>query len=162
MERDDAYQLAKELMQKWHCDDWSFRWSRGKRQLGAAAEQVHRVTGEIIRRELRLSRHLVDLNDEETVRDVILHEIAHIKAGLKNGHNKVWREWCRKVGAKPERCANQGEVNLPPAKLQVLCPQCESASPRQRRPRKGVLKRMYCKKCGRCTLGKMKLIECKE
>jgi len=158
MEREAAEELALKLMRKWKCDGWQFRWSRGVRQLGAAVERRSGATGAVKLRELRLSLHLVDLNDEDTVRDVILHEIAHIKAGIKHGHNQVWRDWCGKVGARPERCSRKGEVNLPPAKLQIVCPQCKSATPRHRRPSASVLKRMYCRECGRSTLGKMKVV----
>lgn len=158
MERAGAEKLARELMLQWDCSEWEFRWSRGKRQLGCASCRINTLTGEITERQLRLSRHLVDLNDEATVRDVILHEIAHIKAGPKNGHNKVWKEWCRKVGAKPQRCASPKEVNLPPARLHIVCPSCGKASPRQRRPSPSVLKRIYCRDCGKkATLGKMRL-----
>ena len=37
--------------------------------------------------------------------DTILHELAHLIVGIKEGHNEKWRRMARYVGAKPERLA---------------------------------------------------------
>ena len=154
MDRTEAEQLARKLMHKWKCEDWTFKWSHGKRQLGAAAIVKERSTGKILRRELRLSRYLVDLNDLPEVQDTILHEIAHIKAGLENGHNAVWKRWCVKVGAKPERCYDDDQVNVIPPKYLVVCQSCNRIlAKRMRRTRS--MKRAYCKHCGPSTQGKL-------
>ena len=34
--------------------------------------------------------------------ETILHEIAHILAGCKNGHNHRWKEVCREIGGNAE------------------------------------------------------------
>jgi len=154
MDRTEAERLARELMHKWKCEGWTFKWSNGKRQVGAAAIVKERSTGKILRRELRLSRYLVDLNDLPEVKDTILHEIAHIKAGLKNGHNDVWKRWCIKVGAKPDRCYDDGQVNVVPPKYLVVCKTCKRVlAKRMRRSRS--MKRAFCSHCGPGTQGKL-------
>jgi len=90
---------------------------------GAAVEIFEPGTGAIKRREIRLSRVLTELNDKDEIRDTILHEIAHIKAGLANGHNHVWRMWCIRVGAKPNPTYAK-EVKIPKAKYLIACTLC--------------------------------------
>ena len=154
MDRTAAEELARSLMSQWKCDGWAFKWSNGKRQMGCAAVIKERSTGKVLRRELRLSRYLVDLNDLPEVRDTILHEIAHIKAGVENGHNEVWKQWCVRVGAKPERCYDQKDVNVVPHKYLVVCKVCKRVvAKRMRRTRS--MKRAYCNHCGPTSTGKL-------
>ena len=154
MDRQLAKSMAVELMNEWDCDGWKFKWSNGKRQLGAAVTRYHPRTREVISQELRLSRYLVDLNDEDVVRDVILHEIAHIKAGPENGHNQVWKAWCLRVGAKPERCADKNSVNFVAAPFELVCSLCGNRNPRFKRLKFSV-KNYGCKICGKKSFGKM-------
>ena len=141
-----AQELATRLMREWECDGWNFRWSNGKRQLGCATHKRNRITGEISNREIRLSRHLVTHNDVDEVQDVILHEIAHVKAGLDNGHNHVWRSWARKVGARPERLADTSRVNTVEPKYLVVCTGCDVLIRKAHRRIK--LDGRYCRSCG--------------
>lgn len=75
--------------------------------------------------EISLSRHYLDLPEEE-VRDTILHEIAHLKAGVHTGHGRAWRAACRAVGARPERLA---KVKAPPYTYRYYCPRCTQLLP---------------------------------
>ncbi|MDG2383301.1 MAG: SprT-like domain-containing protein [Pirellulaceae bacterium] len=156
MRRTDAEQLARDLMRRWRCDGWDFKWSHGKRQLGCAVIRKHRLSGKVLRRQLRLSCYLVDLNDEPEVRETILHEIAHIKAGIHNGHNQVWKRWCHRVGAKPQRCYRESEVKLVEANYLIDCANCKKVVGKRMRKVKDV-KKLYCKKCGPSSLGKLRL-----
>jgi predicted SprT family Zn-dependent metalloprotease len=158
MDLDAAEKLALELMDHHgvRSDGWSFGWSRSVRQFGAAVEVRRRRWAKAERRELRLSRRLVQLNDESEVRDTILHEIAHILAGIKNGHNQIWKQWARKIGAEPTRCYDQKSVKTPPPKYEIWCGGCERVvGTRHRRLKRGLLRRMVCRGCGRSTLGRL-------
>ena len=151
-----AEELAKHLMKQWNVgEEWKFIWSNGKRQLGCAAETRKRLTGEIVKRQLRLSRHLVRHNEEEEVRDVILHEIAHILAGLEHGHDAVWKEMARKVGARPERCADTSKVKVVEPKYIVVCTLCETTI--RKSHRRVRLERRYCRTCGTPSVGKLEM-----
>lgn len=150
-----AENLAIRLMREWGCDGWTFRWSNGKRQLGCAFRQRNRVTGQMARQEIRLSRHLVAHNDEEEVRDVILHEIAHVKAGPGHGHDEHWKAWARIVGARPSRCVDANRVRMVEPKYIVVCGCCNrSIRKAHRRIRLG---RRYCRSCGPASLNRLEL-----
>lgn len=62
---------------------------------------------------IRLSKTYISLNEEELVKNTILHEIAHAISYHvygERGHGKTWRFVCIKIGAKPERL-NTGAVS---------------------------------------------------
>lgn len=64
-------------------------------------------------RKICLSRYYVDQNDEATVTNTILHEIAHALDVEERGdsqHDKHWRKWCRVVGCTEERTNSQAKV----------------------------------------------------
>jgi predicted SprT family Zn-dependent metalloprotease len=155
-----AEKLCKHLMKEWDIDPkWEFCWSNGKRQLGCVKQtkpefvEIQRAAGKKVISKLCLSRHLVRNNPEDEVRDTILHEIAHIKAGHEAGHGPLWKQWARKVGARPVRCATQ--VLMVQAKYIVVCTVCDSVT---RKAHKRVkLARRYCRKCGVSSSGKLEL-----
>lgn len=156
----EAQQLALDLMQENGLleEGWVFRWSRGKRQLGMAQIRRlrHPATGKLIEHKtIKLSRHLVALNDEPAVRDTILHEIAHALAGLDNGHNHVWRSVCRRIGARPQRLAGEAVAVVEPRYV-IVCGRCDRRlAKRHRRPGLERLARCYCTWCGRRSQGKL-------
>ena len=113
MELAKAQKLADELMtlHGLHYPKWSFKFDHAKRRFGVC--KYNRLGGQIFRGEISLSKHLVLLNDEEKVKDTILHEIAHaLTPG--HGHDVVWKRKCIEIGAKPERCYSSKEVNTIP------------------------------------------------
>ncbi|MEX0886831.1 MAG: SprT-like domain-containing protein [Phycisphaeraceae bacterium] len=156
----DAERLALSLMRQHGLIDagWRFRWSRGKRQLGAAQVRPRRDarTGQVTYvRTIRLSQHLVQLNPDAEVRDTILHEIAHALVGVEHGHDAAWRAVCRQIGARPQRLAGE-EVVTPPARYELVCPGCERVlGQRHRRVNVRWLKRVYCRFCGPASKGRL-------
>ncbi len=141
---------------------WVFAWGHGKRRLGAAEvrrpRRLCRQRPTVIRT-IRLSRHLVTLNDEPVVRDIILHEIAHALAGLEHGHNATWRQVCRDIGATPRRLAGD-EVRLAPARYELWCDMCRQViGDRHRRVSPSRLAAAYCRACGPAATGRLRLRE---
>lgn len=116
MNLSDARTLVLELMDAWNLDHWDFRWSNARSTFGYCSHS---------KRTIALSRSLVQLNDEDTVKDTILHEIAHAIAGFDAGHGPVWKSTAVKVGASPRRCYSADEVNVPPYKWVGTCPDCD-------------------------------------
>lgn len=107
MNHQAAILMARLAMNKWELDDWKVVINpRLKRALGVCKYRT---------KSIELSAEYVTLNGEAEVRDTILHEIAHAKAGHKAGHGPEWKSWCLRVGAKPERCA---PADTPAAKAQ--------------------------------------------
>jgi hypothetical protein len=50
----------------------------------------------------------------------VLHEIAHVKAGIHNGHNHVWVGWCILLGTPPEICRPRPVVVTPQGRIRVI------------------------------------------
>lgn len=89
-----AKELCEELMGIYGLGKvWRFKWIRAWNTYGRCSK---------ITRTIQLSKHFVEVNDESEVRNTILHEIAHAKCH-KSGHNKFWKAWCIKLGARPIR-----------------------------------------------------------
>ncbi|MBI1374282.1 MAG: hypothetical protein GC159_16320 [Phycisphaera sp.] len=143
-------------------DGWRFAWSNGKRQLGRCQIRRRRdpSTGKYVEiKTIKLSRYLVALNNDHEVRDTILHEIAHAIAGLKNGHNSVWKAVCRRIGAKPQRLAGE-HITVVKGRYVLLCGCCEKElARRHRRIRPEALARSYCRHCGPESKGTLKILD---
>jgi len=107
MDHLQAYNLARNLMNEHGLREWSFKFDRAKRRAGCCKHSRKTIT---------LSPHYVERNDYEEVKDTILHEIAHALVGHKHHHNWVWRAKAREIGAKPQRCTQANEINLPKGK----------------------------------------------
>ncbi|MCS7034636.1 MAG: SprT-like domain-containing protein [Phycisphaerae bacterium] len=111
-----ARKLARSLMDQHGLTDWQFAFDRARRRFGICSPT---------RKLIGLSAHLVHLNTEAEVRDTILHEIAHALTPGDN-HGPRWREVCRKLGARPERCFRQEQgVRAVKAPLRIGCPRCD-------------------------------------
>lgn len=97
-----AAEIATDLVWQ-HCpSDWYWQWSNAKTQFGLC---------QYARKTIKLSRPLTEINDEDTFRSVVLHEIAHVLAGPDANHGPVWRAHARRLGLKnPGRCTEANEI----------------------------------------------------
>jgi predicted SprT family Zn-dependent metalloprotease len=82
---------------------WRFKWLRAKHTFGVC---------DYSDRFICISQPLSQINDEEAVTQTILHEIAHALVGPGHGHDKVWKEKCRQIGAKPRRCFSNNDTKV--------------------------------------------------
>src|SRR5262249_31162680 len=80
----------------------------------------------------------------ETIRDTLLHEIAHALAGRDAGHGPLWKAMCRRAGAKPERLSF--EADMPAGRWQAKCGCCGVLHHKHRRPKRFV--GWWCCQCG--------------
>ncbi|QQE11090.1 SprT-like domain-containing protein [Planctomycetota bacterium] len=132
----DAKALAESLMREHELSStWTFGFNHRKRALGLCNYSAKRI---------ELSVHLINHNDEDAVRDTLLHEIAHALAGANAGHGPIWKQKCIEIGARPERC--DSAATMPKGKWKAVCGSCEKAHTRHRRPLKG--RTYYCRQCG--------------
>lgn len=122
-------------MDQHNLQDWSLGFNRRKRSLGVCYYQ---------RRRIELSAHYVLRNLEASVRDTILHEIAHALAGQQAGHGPAWKALCRQLGATPARC--DPTAQMPAGRWQAVCPSCQKQFHRHRRPLHGAT--YICRRCG--------------
>lgn len=106
MDREAARELAVGLMREHGLIEqgWRFRFNT---RLRCRAGQI--LYGPKI---IELATSHVDANGVEQVRDTVLHEIAHQKAGPGHGHDKVWKSWAVRLGARPY--ASNGPETEPP------------------------------------------------
>lgn len=97
MELEKARHLAIELMtQHGVYPEWDFKFDRSKVRHGQARRLT--VRGREVK-EITLSRYITELNEESSVRDTILHEIAHVLVGLEHGHDRVWEAKALSIGS---------------------------------------------------------------
>ena len=75
---------------------------------------------------IEISRSLIEEHPEQ-VYETIVHECAHaivcLKTGEKHGHDKVWKECCRRLGISDETCAD----NAASEKYKYICT-CEKCN----------------------------------
>src|SRR4051794_33690107 len=89
-----ARQLAVDLMANHGLHDWTFAFNRRRRSLGYCWYN---------RQAIELSVYFVERNGLESIRETVLHEIAHALVGPGHGHGPVWQAKALEVGCKPER-----------------------------------------------------------
>lgn len=135
MELFEAQKLAVNLMIQHGLGDWRFEFDNAKRRFGVCNFRLKKIG---------LSSHLVKLNDEATVRNTILHEIAHALVGRKHGHNAIWRAKAIEIGCDGERCYSRETTNTPEARYIGTCPNGHIS----KRHKKPSHKRLI--SCGRC------------
>ncbi len=114
---------------------WSFAFNRRKRSLGICNYTAKRV---------ELSQYFIDRNDPSSIRDTLLHEIAHALVGRRSAHGPAWVDACRRIGAIPSRTCST--AIMPQGLFQAKCPTCGMCHDRHRRPSKKST--YYCRSCG--------------
>lgn len=113
--RAQARELALELMDLHGLIDagWSFRFNRAKSYAGLTDLQL---------REISLSGSMVDVVAPSSVRETLLHEIAHALIGYEEyaEHGPLWRAKAIEIGASGE----EEDMNYIPRVFTSKCPAC--------------------------------------
>jgi|SRR5579864_727360 len=120
--------LATELMRQhglWE-QRWSFKFDRSVRRLGNCNYGKKIIS---------LGQHATLVNDEATVRNTILHEIAHALCGYDAGHGPIWRAKAVEIGCDGQRLGNIAKKA--PHKYQMYCMDCNHTWMYYRRPKLG-------------------------
>jgi len=134
MTLEQAEELAKHLMSLHGVPrEWSFAFDRSKVRFGKCDYR---------RKQISLSRYLVELNSEEEVQDTILHEIAHALLPRGAGHGPAWRSLALSIGCNGRRCYGH-EIARPMPKYKGTCPSCSTVIYRHRRAEIA---------CGKCAV----------
>mgnify|MGYP001567612773 CR=1 FL=1 len=117
--------LAKKLMREHRLTLWLFEFTDWVKTFGMCQYST---------RTIFLSMPLTLLNNENEVRDTILHEIAHALVGKGHGHNKTWKAKCIEIGAKPIRCYSNDMIIQPTMRYVATCDCCGKVYQRTRKP----------------------------
>ena len=133
-----AAEIARSTMNKHGLTDWAFGFDRSVRRFGCCHYQTKTIT---------LSEKLVELNNEATVLDTILHEVAHAIVGHSEGHGTCWKAKARELGCTAERCYSSDTVTAVNRSFIGTCPSCERKIERHRR------KNISCGRCCRAFNG---------
>ena len=114
-----AASTAKFLMHAHGLDFYKFKWHRGTSRFGFCSYRDSTIS---------LSEELVAVSSEETVRNTILHEIAHALVGPGHSHDSVWRRQFIALGGNGERTCGESEsvrkLREEKAKWSAKCPDC--------------------------------------
>jgi predicted SprT family Zn-dependent metalloprotease len=133
MELAKAEKLANSLIKKYGLKGWIFKFDYAKRRFGTCNYEHKLIT---------LSKHLTVLNEDDEVKDTLLHEIAHALTPGDN-HGEKWQQACLKLGAKPNRYYMPSRVKQPKPLYFLICDNCNLRLPRYRKT-----KGLYV--CNRC------------
>jgi len=112
----DAYMLGNKLLAEHGLlqQGWRFDLSNEKQTLGRC---IHS------RKTIIYSVHYLR-EPIESIRDTILHEIAHALVGPDvDSHGWKWRAKCVEIGAKPQRLADPTNYEAKP-NYKIECPEC--------------------------------------
>lgn len=109
-----ARRTALEEMTRHHLlgQGWTFVWCNTRTRYGQT-----RYGG----RTIELSRYMTAGRTQVSVRDTILHEIAHALVGPGHGHGSEWKAVCRRIGADPTRVRDDITVR---GRYVAVCPAC--------------------------------------
>lgn len=143
MELFDAEILAKQLISE-YVPLYTFKWNNLKRSFGMCSYRE---------RTIYLSRPLTELCEPETVRNTIMHEIAHALTPGQ-GHGRVWKIQMIKFGLNPDRLCNAEIDRSGIANWEAKCSTCGKLTHMIRKPR---LERS-CKPCSGTKFNKKYLL----
>lgn len=134
-----ASNLATSLMEQHGISQlgWKFCFDNAKRRFGCCKYSPKLIT---------LSKPLTLLNDEKSVKDTILHEIAHALTPGE-GHGNVWKKVAIKVGCDGKRCYDSKSIITPESKYMATCCGCGYSHKKHKKPKNN-------SSCGFCSNGK--------
>lgn len=120
----DAGILAKQLISQ-YVPEYTLQWNNHKNTYGSCVPASKTIF---------LSRPLTQLCDENTVRDTIMHEIAHA-LHPKDGHGREWQMQMIRFGLEPRRLCNAEIDKSSIANWEAKCFNCSKVVHMIRKPR---------------------------
>lgn len=146
MTKSEATTLARGLMSKHGFAHLELTFSNTKNALGRCFFRSEVPT------RIDLSSYWLSHLSEEQITETILHELAHAKAGVRAGHNYIWKSAARKLGANPNRVAElptelTEKVLSENAKYKASCTKCDTTVYFHRLTRKWQMGQYVCGKC---------------
>lgn len=106
---------AHTFLKQYNLFGWTFKLDRSVRRFGVCKHY---------KREITMSRELVERNSEQECVDTLLHEIAHALVGLDHGHDYVWKSKAVEIGCSGNRLYDSSVVAGVPRKYEAYCSSC--------------------------------------
>lgn len=145
-----AEEMANHLMYLYDLPEngWSFKFDRSLTRLGLCSHRTKTIS---------LGKHATLVNNYDTVRNTILHEIAHALVGSQHGHDGVWRAKAIELGCTGERLGNIAVKAK--GKAYIWCKHCMNKWNIYRLSKRYMynLNKMWHKPCGRISQGQLVL-----
>lgn len=95
--------------------EWSFQWDHAMKRLGSCQYSKKRIT-------LSINYVKLNLDHSAQILDTVYHELAHAMAwvhGREVRHGKLWKYWCRNLGAVPKACVPINQVRMSRPKYEL-------------------------------------------
>lgn len=139
MDLDEAHELIWQTLDECGVIDegWTFEFDNSERRFGCCHYTTRKIT---------LSASITELNDWETVRETVLHEVAHVRAGHAAAHGYEFVMAARALGISGDRCYSGEDVATRTPSWAGTCPNCHRVVRRAWR----LTKKMQGSACGPC------------
>src|SRR5947209_9044949 len=102
MDLQELTAMASQEMAKHGLQGWTFALANTRRQLGVCKYRWKRI---------ELSEYYATHSPRESVRDTLMHEIAHAIAGPAARHGPAWKAVALRLGATPRAC-DDGQASV--------------------------------------------------
>ena len=146
MNLSDAEAIINSLMLEYaqNLNGWKWEWS----------QRMYHSFGKTIYKDkiLRFSKTATQHGTAEDFRDTVLHEIAHVLAGPRAGHGRLWKRAAYAIGAKPVRTAKsvyteevKKQLYRKP-KYSATCGVCQTLHTLKKKPRESATYLCICHK----------------
>ena len=132
----EAKKLVLDLMteHKLLDDGWYFRFNNSRTIAGQCNHTY---------KEINLSKFLLPHMLDSSIKNTILHEIAHALVGYSHGHDSVWRRKALEIGCDGNRCYNQKnsfksgskDTIIKSSKYNLTCKTCGYTVAKHRKPK---------------------------
>lgn len=133
MKLNDVEILAIALLKENNLNDWTFYFDTAVKRFGCCRQY---------RKNISLSRKLVEMNNIDVIKNTILHEIAHALTPGHN-HNIIWERKAIELGCDGQRYYSSQKVKMPKLKYTGTCINCDVTYQKSRIPKR----RLSCGKC---------------
>jgi len=123
MDLQKVYKLGDELLAEHGLVGWDFQLDAAKSRFGICRHGPQIIS---------ISRVLAKLNNEDAVRDTILHEIAHALLPRGVRHGPLWRIKAQSIGCNAQ-AGYDDSVVVPAPNHTGTCPNCHRTIKKFRR-----------------------------
>lgn len=112
---------------------------------------------------VEFSKQLLETSSDKSIRDVILHEYAHIivtaRTGEEHGHDATFKRVCAEIGTTNDGIATKVErIVEVHSKYEIFCPTCHKTLGGYSRMCKTIQNIEFCH-CKLCGKGGLKVIQ---